>query len=771
MNKFSYVLFISALIFAPLAFGTVENWSLLVLQLLVAAAVFTFCLQGWQSSDKLLHVPGLLPLFLLVVWMVLQVLPLPVAIVKILSPETYQVYKPVYDMLEGSPWMPLSVHVKGSVLETIRITTYIFFYVLTVQILSQGDRLRRTVLICSWLAIGIGLLAILQKFSSPNEIYWLRSVPANAQPVGPWINRSQYCGYVELVAPLVLALCLYYRPIVVAEESMRKRIAAFFAKDEGVNLYLLLGFGLLVLTASAFISLCRGGIIALTFSFIFFFLTLARKQRKYSSLFSVGLIACFVIVIAWFGWGPIFERFDQIFNSSGEVVVDRVPLWENSWGVFKDFWLTGSGFGTFIAIFPRYRTLPGDGIFDHAHNDYLELLTDGGIIGFVIVAWFVVVIFHQGWKMLQRRRDRYSILLSIGALTGIVGLLIHSISDFNMHNGAVGLYFFFLCGVLVSAGNTRFHYQMHSTLLNKSKWLSRNILLFTGGVFFCLVVFGQGGVTLARWHYSNVKNIYLSKQLSSPRLQEVSTALYRAAQFDPLEGLYPFLQGEVQRYLNSREKALHAYIDASLKDPLDGAFLQRVALMLPEERRQDAQLLLETGAKRTLKKNQHKLTHIEWLLSTKQRAKAIEVIRDTVAEKADLVTVIIPLLQSYSFSREELAAALPENVESRLKCAAFLEKIGNSEDAAYFLEHALDYIGNESRIRPEWFLQIFEYYRKQKDADKALEVLRLGIEKLPNYPRFHELLGDYYSKEGIVYRALEEYQQAQLLDPTNEVSS
>lgn len=737
------------------------------MQILIAAAIFAFSIQPTKFAENLLHVPGLLPLSLLLGVIALQAVPLPVAVVKVLSPETYQVYKPVYDMLASDSWMPLTVYQKGTVLECLRIATYIFFYILTVQLLSNGARLRQTVMICSWLAVGIAVVAILQKFSAPDKIYWLRSVPLNAAPMGPWVYRSQYCGFVEIVTPLVLALALYYRPITSSGESWRKRIASFFSKD-GTNLYILLGFGVLLLASSIFISLCRGGIIAFSLSFLIFFLLLAWKEAKYSNLLFVALFSCVILSVSWFGWEPIVERFDRILDSAGTVDIGRFPVWENSWQLFKDFSFTGSGFGTFIAIFPHYRTFPGDQIYDHAHNDYLELLTDGGVIGFVLAAWFVLSVIRSGLKMLRRRRDRYSILLSIGALAAMAAMLTHSISDFNMHNGAVGLYFFFLCGLLVSVGNTRFHYQLNETLLPKSTWISRNSLMFAGGIFFCLVLFVQGGVLLARLQYHSVKDIYLSRQLSEQYLRQISTTLQRAEQLDPLEGIYPFLQGDVQRYLHKFDTALASFVTASRKDPLDGAFLQRIGLMLPKDRQQDAELLLQKGAERTLKKDQLMLTRVEWLLENNQRAKAIEVLREAIAAKTELVTVVIPLLQSFSFSREELAAVLPKNVKSWMQCGTFLEKMGNLEDAAYFWQHALDFLSNEGIIQPGWFSQLFNYYRKQKDDEKALEVLRLGTEKLPNYPQFHEWLGDYYTKEGIVYRAQEEYQQALLLEPLNQ---
>jgi O-antigen ligase/tetratricopeptide (TPR) repeat protein len=768
VKKTSFVLFISPLLFAPLAFGTVEHWSLLTVQLLVAAGVLIFCLQHHQSGGKLLHVPGLFPLFLLLGWILLQLLPLPVALVKLFSPATVAVYQPVYDMLESGSWMVLSVYPKGTLLEFLRITTYIFFYILTVQLLSDGALLKRTVVICSWLAIGIGFLAILQKFSSPEHIYWFRPAPTGSAPMGPWVYRSQYCGYIELVAPLVLALTLYYWPHSASGESLRKRVVALFSKDEGSNPAILLAFGLLVVAASLFISLSRGGIIAFSLSLVFFFCLLAWKEARYSSLFFIGIVVAVILSVSWFGWEPIVARFDEIVNRSGQIENGRFLVWEDSWQIIKDFWLTGSGFGSFIAIFPLYRTFPGEEIYDHAHNDYIELLTDGGIVGFLLVAWFVVEVVRHGWKMLRRRRDRYAILLSIAALTGIFALLIHSFSDFNMHNGAVGLYFFFICGLLVSAGHTRYHYQMNVSLLPKSRWLTQHSLLFAGGVFFCLVVVAQGGVMLAQYRYNGVKDIYLSRQLSKQRLEEVEIALQAASRFDPLEGLYLYYQGEVQRYLHNPQKALELYVQASLKEPLDGAFLQNIGLLLPPERQKEAAYLLEEGAKRTLKREQLMLTRVEWLLTTGQREVATKVLRGAIAEKANLVKVVVPLLQSFSFTREEVAGVLPEDVESWMQCGDFFEKMGYHEEAAYFWQRGLQFIHQKSVVQPHWFSTLYNYYKKQQDNEKALEILRLAIDELPGNSRFHEWLGDYYAGEGIVYRAQEEYQQVLLLEPQNE---
>lgn len=764
MKNLPFVLFLATLVFAPLAFGTTEEWSMTTVQLLIAWTVFFLCLQV-RTPEKLLRAPGLLPLILLVGYIGLQLVPLPPALVKLLSPAAYQAYQPLFEVSGTAGWIPLSVYPRETLNELLRLAAYGFFYVLTIQILSNGDRLKRTVSVCCWLAIGIAVLAILQKYSSPKEIYWFRQV-ADGYPVGPWVNRSQFCGYIEMMAPLTLALALFYRPALSTEESLRQRIVAFFSRSGG-NLYLVLGFGVLVVVCSAFVSLSRGGIIAVTVALLCFFTLLAWQNTRYSSVFFICAAGALILSVTWFGWDPIFRRFEQIVNASGEISIDRFPIWEDVLPLIRDFWLTGSGFGTFIAVFPQYKSLPGQAIFDHAHNDYLELLSDGGVIGFILAAWFVVAVLRAGWKAIGRRRDRYARLVGIGALSGIVGMLIHGISDFNMHNGADGLYFFFFCGLLVSAGNTRFFYQMEATLLKRSTWLSREVFLFSGGVFLCAILLGQGGAMLARWKYAGVSQIYLSRQLSENVLAKVSAALRDAARLDPFEPIYPSLQGDVQRYLRQPEKALEFYIQAGRKDPLNGAYLQQIGMMLPRERLELAARLLEQGAETTLHKDDLLLARVEWLLDSGQREKAIAAVRRGLENTPGMVKEVIPLLQGFTLSREELEAALPQSVDVRLQAGAFLEKLGSPEEGAYLLEGALDFLDREEIVKPAWFSQIYSFHLKRKDEDKAIAVIRLGLEKVPDYPRFHEWLGDHYAREAITYRALEEYRQALLLEPGN----
>src|SRR5210317_1031601 len=146
MTNSSFKLFLFILAFAPLAFGTVEHWSMTTVQVLTGLSLL-LCLVGlkWEG-EPLLKVPGLLPLCLLVGLMAGQLVPLPPGLVKLISPSSWEAYRPVYELSGGDFWMPISVNQKATLQELLRISTYALFYILTIQVLRRGVRINRTLI-------------------------------------------------------------------------------------------------------------------------------------------------------------------------------------------------------------------------------------------------------------------------------------------------------------------------------------------------------------------------------------------------------------------------------------------------------------------------------------------------------------------------------------------------------------------------------------------------------------------------------------------------
>ncbi|MFN2355839.1 MAG: O-antigen ligase family protein [Desulfopila sp.] len=763
--KYSYRLFLFILIFAPLAFGTVELWSLATVEVLTGLAVLLLAVSVCFYRKTLSAVPGALPLLLLLCFMLLQLLPLPVAVVRFLSPSTYAAYAPVLS-LSGGEWIPLTINQKATLQEFMRIACYGLFYILTIQLLSISGLVKKTVFTVVGLAAAIALLAIVQQVGSPDKIYWLRAVPDNASPFGPWINPNQFAGFMEMMSPLALGLFLFYRPRVHGRESLREKIVSFFTMP-GSNLYLFLGCAATLMALSVFVSLCRGGILTITLSAFVFMLLYNMKRPKHGRAAILFVVGCVVMFVSWFGWDTVIAEFNHGITSSGELSDGRFDLWADSRRIIGSFFLFGSGFGTFIDIFPSYRSFPGYHIFDHAHNDYLELLTDGGIIGFTLAAWFVLAVLRHGWTMIRARRDQYAVLLGIGAFTGIVAMLMHSVTDFNMHNGADGLYFFFFCGLLVAVVNTRFEYCGSTTLLPRqsSKW---NIGLLAVALLLTVsMLLVQYGTLRARWEYGKVQGIYVNRNLSAARLQELMNGVSRAQGFDPLDHRYPYQRAVIEWTVQNQARSLAHFVQAARLKPMHGVTLQSMGMLVDDDER--TAMLLEEGARRGLDEDGLALTLAEYLMEKGERAKAVEIIGERLQRTPALVRKWASLFTDFSFSRAEIALLLSGSIDDWITYGEYLEKMGNIDEAGYYFETALSLLQGteefEQELKPQWFAKIIRFYQQNGRPEQALLLLRQATEALPDHVTFHVQLGDYYRTEGITFRAREEYQRALMLEP------
>ncbi len=765
MTNLSYRIFLFILAFSPLAFATVEHWSLMTVEVLSSVAFLFMFVRLKGVGLRFLSVPGLAPLLLILAFMLVQLVPLPASVIRLVAPGNWEVYRLIYEQGGGLDWIPLSVNQKATLQEFLRIASYTVFYILTIQLLRSRKRIKNTLKFVVVLAIFIALVAILQQFTADNHIYWFRAVPSRS-PGGPWVNINQYAAFMAAMSPLVLGLLLFYRPLADDRDGLREQIVAFFASPHS-SLYPLFGVGFILMILSVFISLCRGGIITIVLSMLLFVLLVSYKRRSFrnATLWASLLIA--LLFVTWFGWQPIIDRFGTTFNAAGEILDGRMTVWSDCLSIIKDFPLFGAGFGTFNDIYPSYKTIPLDIVFDHAHNDYLELLTDGGVIAFILAAWFCLTVLLHGWQKIRQRGDRFAVLVGISCFTSIFALLIHSIFDFNLHNGAVGLYFFFLCGLLVAVVNTK--YQTHRASTTLAGMAERTGLLLGGGTSLLLIttIAVQIGILVAAHQYAKVKNFYLSSHLA-PEIADTAESIVKNAQvFDPLEGVYPYYLGNLSVVRRNRPKALAYYLQASRKQPLEGSYLQQIGMILPAGSA-EARAFMQEGYRRSRKTNEAAYAWVERLLVSGQRDLAAEILRERIRQTSPRADILVSILEAHDFSREEIRGILPHTVQPWVMLGEYLDRVGRIDDAIYCFDQASGFAVNEPEVAPALFRKMILFYQRHDLPNAALLLIRQAVKKRPEVAEFHLWLGDHYYNEGITFRAKEEYSLAAMIDPNNE---
>jgi len=119
----------------------------------------------------------------------------------------------------------------------------------------------------------------------------------------------------------------------------------------------------------------------------------------------------------------------------------------DTWRIVLDHPWSGTGLGTLQIVYPRYETLYDGKIVNHAHNDYLEVLAETGVVGGLCCTWFLGALFLGSMRRLTESNRSFSAALHLSGLVGCTGFLVHSLVDFNLHIPANAMFFFLMANL------------------------------------------------------------------------------------------------------------------------------------------------------------------------------------------------------------------------------------------------------------------------------------------------------------------------------------
>lgn len=298
-------------------------------------------------------------------------------------------------------------------LEILRFSALAILLFLAVQSFETLEHWRGFVWFLLVLGFFVSVLGILQHFTFNGKMYWFRELRYGGVPFGPFVNRNHFAGFVELVAPLGLAI-LFLR----AERRDQLPLVAVLT---------LPAIGALFLSAS------RGGIVSFLLE-VGLVMVMAFLRRHGTN----QLVAAAVVVllagglVSWLGVGAALDRFSA-YQKLEVTEARRAEMSRDTWRIFLDHPFMGTGLGTLQDVFPRYESLYDGSLVQHSHDDYLEGLAETGLIGGVCGAAFLIILFRDSWRRFLRARQTADLAYHIGAFSACCGLLAHSFVDFNLH--------------------------------------------------------------------------------------------------------------------------------------------------------------------------------------------------------------------------------------------------------------------------------------------------------------------------------------------------
>ncbi|MBI5100269.1 MAG: O-antigen ligase family protein [Nitrospirae bacterium] len=570
-----------------------------------------------------------------------------------------------------------------------------------------------------------------------------------------------------MIFPIVLSIFLFYKPQV-SYSTFREKLVEMLNRRR-TSTYILTGLSAVLIAVSIFFSLSRGGIISLCLSVIFFGVLLGAgraQSRGRTVVIAAGLLI--LLSVTWIGWDPILSRFEKIRDQKGHISDNRAAVWGDTTAIISDFPLFGSGFGTFVDVYPNYRTFPGDEVYDHAHNDYLELVSDGGVAGALLYIWFFSSVVSGTLRTYGKRKEIYSIYLYVGGLSGMVYIFFHSITDFNLHIGSNGLYFFFLAGVLVSASNTRLREGLSPTILTPRDGPPVIFSNVPAAITLTLCVIFHVGGFIGKYYHSSLRDITVKKLDENVHVQLVLDTEKRAVFFDPLEPSYRLGLAEIEAVGLGPEAALGNYKKAVTMNPFNSYLVQRLGLAYSDAGDGlKADKLLRAGLVLDGKGSSAYRTYAAWLFEKGRTQEGIANIKEALSNNPGRTREFIILMVRNRMTKSEIGASMPDRVEPHLVFARHLAQTGYDDMADDEYRRAFDFVEKEKVASPAHFTQAAGHFIKKAAYDDAVAILRTAVRVLPRDIDLRLSYGDLYLKMGMEHRAKEEYEKALLIDPAS----
>src|SRR5579863_579971 len=389
------------LIFGPIAFGAVEPWSIFIVETgAVILSAVGLAKQWFDGEINILWNPLFLPMAAFGVVIALQFV------------------------------LRVSVYRHDSIAQAMLYCAYGMLCFLANQNLLRASQARKVALILALFGVTIACLALLQGVAPNGKLYWVRQPRLGGWIYGPYVNHNHYAGLMELLAPVPLIISLSR----LADE--KTRIAA--------------GIAAAIMVGTIFLSGSRGGMLAIFVELAVLGIVLSRQRKSLRIAFAIAAFAVVLVsLLVWLGGKELSTRVSSISTEArGEISGGmRLSIDRDSIQMFRQRPILGWGIGTFPVVYPQFRSFYTNFFVNEAHNDYLQLLSEMGLLGFATMLWFFAVLFRRVRSKISKWPTDVSGAVTLACTLGIVGILVHSLIDFNLQIPANAALFYVFCTI------------------------------------------------------------------------------------------------------------------------------------------------------------------------------------------------------------------------------------------------------------------------------------------------------------------------------------
>ncbi len=438
---------LAAICLLPWAFGGVEIWAYRAAAFLIALSVlFAVTRSGWDGilptrDRRWLVIPLLFGL-----WGLFQCVPFPPAAVRLLSPRAAVIHQDTAPPLEdralayisgeaaGSMtpadtvgeersdpgWKSLSLYPSGTRERTMWYLALLMAFLMVGRRAALPERctLYKVVLLAN-IAL-LALVGVLQLFYDNGKLLWIRESSQALRAIGPYVNPNHFAGMMELAVPWLLGYSWW---------RFRKAGVQAFKEPQAP---IALGAGLLCMAAGflAASKMAAALMVAAILLLILFGLQTVRSRM-------IAVLAA-AVILTGLAVGlrntELVQRIDDFSSATAGNLgqYERVVAWNAALPMVADYPLTGVGFGAFGHVFNSYVPPGEPGLWVQLHNDYLEVIVEGGLVAGLLL----FSLMWAYWIRVYRVQFRGSLTSAIaparlGMVLGLASLTVHGLVDFN----------------------------------------------------------------------------------------------------------------------------------------------------------------------------------------------------------------------------------------------------------------------------------------------------------------------------------------------------
>ena len=396
------------LMFGPLAFGAVEPWSTFILETGSAFLALLWLCKQWRAGELTIQWnPLFLPMAGFGFLILLQI---------VLNASRYR-----HDTISTA----------------LLYCAYAMLCFLSGQTLLRSSQARKIALILALYGFAVAAFALLQGIAPNGKLYWLRQPSMGGWIYGPYVNHNHYAGLMELLVPVPLVLSL------TRLAGEKERVAA--------------GVAAAIMVGTVFLSGSRGGMLAIFVELVVFAVVLLRQRvdlvrQKKGMRIALNMAAFAVVLVALLAWLGGKELTARVSSISVETRTElsggmRLSIDRDALRMFRNKPVLGWGLGAFPVVYPQFRSFYTNFFVNEAHNDYLQLLCEMGLLGFGTTVWFLIVLYRRALGKIGNWMSEVSGAVTLACTLGFTGILVHSLFDFNLQIPANAALFYVLCTI------------------------------------------------------------------------------------------------------------------------------------------------------------------------------------------------------------------------------------------------------------------------------------------------------------------------------------